>query len=85
MNNEQWKEIDTAPLDGTAILLFFKKQDLVIRGFYHYFDGEHCDGYRISPDYYWWCTDNDSYVPDDPEDFPTHWLPIPSTSDIISK
>ena len=72
----QWQPIETAPRDGTRVLLVTKYK-LVCEAFYSTPE-KHIKG--GSPPQYGWCT---SYNEDDPfynsyEENPTHWMPLPT-------
>jgi len=69
-----WNDIETAPRDGTWILLFFPHADLVIRGCWE-FQGE-ADWESGIEDWQDWCTDNDVVLQEDPSYAPTHWMPL---------
>jgi len=70
-----WQPIETAPKDGTAILLFFPSQDVVIRGCWAWQgEGDWESGIQDFQD---WGTDDDLVINDDPYNGPTHWMPLP--------
>ena len=83
-----WQPIETAPRDGTYLLLFYPKrgQDIWLG---HYVVSEHITNGKISfRSEGWICmgemislrpgTDSDA-------DLPTHWMPLPSAPPIIQK
>ena len=73
---EEWQPIETAPRDGTPILLYFPHRDLVIRGSYEW-QGEG-DWEMDIPDWMDWTTDDDVVIQEDPSYAPTQWMPLPA-------
>lgn len=73
----KWKLINTAPKDGTRILLYLPKHDVVVSGMWDLIPGETLDGYKLYEDFYDWCIDDDLYIMDDPSEYPTQWMEMP--------
>jgi hypothetical protein len=75
----EWRPIESAPRDGTAILLWDASKNVVVSGCWHN-EPEHdspINGYE--PGWAWWVSDEDTVMWDGgPDDIPTHWLPLPS-------
>jgi hypothetical protein len=64
--------IETAPKDGTPILLYFPHKDLLIRGCWEWQgEGNWETGQQDWKD---WCTDCDIVIQEDPSYAPTHWI-----------
>jgi len=72
-----WKSIDTAPRDGTRILLWLSKHDIAVSGLWELHDAETLDGHELYDSFYDWFIDNDLYIMDDPSEYPSHWMPLP--------
>jgi len=72
----EWKHIDTAPKDGTRVILWLPVENIAVSGFYEWMDGESCDGYEMYPGYFDWFIDNDLILFED-EHRPTHWMEFP--------
>ena len=68
-----WQPIETAPKDGTALLLYFPHIDLVIRGSWEW-QGEG-DWESSVSDWQDWTTDRDVVLQEDPSYAPTLWMP----------
>ena len=60
----EWKPIETAPKDGTRILL--ATNDYVFEGYWHQYS-PHCDG--------WWKVSDIENLGN--TIYPTHWMPLP--------
>jgi hypothetical protein len=71
-----WEPIDTAPQDGTRILLYEVTMDVVVSGHWHVDPGiDTPDAYE--PAWSWWVADNDVILWDGgPDDMPRYWAPI---------
>lgn len=68
--NTDWRSIDSAPKDGTAVLLWAK--DLR-------FPGEMCVAQYMTVDIEWWHVTDGKFGPwplRGPS--PTHWMPLPA-------
>lgn len=72
----EWQPIETAPKDGTYVLLYFPHRNLVIGGLWEY-QGEG-DWEMGIEDWQDWCTDDDVVIQEDPSYAPTHWMSIPN-------
>lgn len=70
----QWQPIETAPMDGTYILLNFNDK-ACIGGAYVWLSNDGFNGETI--DYPAWTTDDDLIIVEDPYSWPTHWMPLP--------
>ena len=66
-----WYPISTAPKDGTEILLWFPKFKCVINGFWDTFE----ENQKL---YETWYVPHDFIIPNDPDEYPTHWMPLPA-------
>ena len=78
MAENTWKPIESAPKDGTRILLWLPKYDVVVSGCWAEIPGEHDGPHTFYEAFDDWCIDNDLYIMDDPPDcYPTHWLDCP--------
>lgn len=60
----EWETMDTAPQDGTRILLWDKRRDVVVSGCWHV-EPEVNDPRSYEPGWAWWCADDDLIVWDD--------------------
>jgi hypothetical protein len=68
-----WRPINTAPRDGTVVLLFGPKG--LIEGSWDQVDG---GGHpENGPPVYWWTSPHMEFI-DGPYDAPTHWMPFPA-------
>ena len=76
-----WMPIESAPKDGSAILLYFPHRDLVIRGSWDW-QGEG-DWESGTQDWCDWNTDEEVVLQEDPSYAPTHWMPLPPAPDHI--
>ena len=74
---QQWLPIESAPKDGTEVLLYFPHKDLVIRGVWEW-QGEG-DWESSQQDWKDWCTDCDVVIQEDPSYAPTLWMHVPPT------
>jgi hypothetical protein len=75
----EWQPIDTAPKDGTRIILWLPVEDVAISGFWEWVEPERIDGHQLYSGFYDWFVDND-YVIFDSEYRPTHWMPMPKVT-----
>ena len=84
----EWQPIDTAPKDGTAVLLFFAMRAAE----YDKRSGEQLEPYRLQAlsvevGFFQggeWCeagTGHDFFEEWRRSDYPTHWMPLPATPD----
>jgi hypothetical protein len=81
----KWKTIDSAPRDGTPILLFTTNYGVVEAWF---FQGEWSEDTHISPAEYtgssWVCADDQFHIEVEESPFgfhdgtATHWMPLPA-------
>ena len=72
-----WMPIETAPKDGTRILLWDANKQIAISGCWHS-DGGRDDPGGYEPAWAWWTADDDVLMWDGgPDDHPTHWQPLP--------
>lgn len=68
-----WQPIETAPRDGTRILLYDKTHDFAISGRWH-IDAGRDDPGGHEPAWAWWVSDDGLAMWDNgPDDQPTHW------------
>lgn len=72
----EWLPIETAPKDGTDVLLYFPHIDACIRGRWDW-QGEG-DWESGIADWKDWCVDNDFVIMEDLSYCPTHWMPLPA-------
>jgi hypothetical protein len=76
VKQESWMPIETAPKDGSEVLLMVKSRAGIKKGFLvgHYMGGGHCieDHPPIDSGWYFW---NGRMF--DKESEPTHWMPLP--------
>ena len=73
----KWQPIETAPKDGTKVLLLFPQQDdLIISGLFDKFEeGDFETGYITWSQ---WAVDHDFFMIEDLEtDSPAFWMPLP--------
>ncbi len=77
-----WQTIDSAPKDGTPVLLLCSKFAGEIAGVHNALDylravevGSFRDGKSDYPGNNWWCLGGDYYAC---WGWPTHWQPLPS-------
>jgi len=76
----QWQPIETAPKDGTEIILWFPFKDIAINGLYgEVSEGDWETGYRKWME---WLVADELWFQEDPSQAPTHWMPLPSTEAI---
>ena len=74
-----WQPIDTAPKNGTRIILWDANKGVAISGGWH-IDGGRDDPNGYEPPWSWWVSDEDLIMWDSgPDDAPTHWMPLPET------
>lgn len=71
----EWQPIETAPRDGSWILLFFPEIDVAIGGCYA--SGSDYDFGGNEFEYFTWFTDCDFVIVDPSTSNPTHWMPLP--------
>lgn len=81
MDETSWQPIETAPRDGTPVLLYFPDYDQPIQVGYYAIIETTRNGRCVSSDEYWcgkW-NDNTRFIRSVAfmEDVPTHWLPLP--------
>lgn len=65
----EWQPIETAPKDGTQVLLYEVDEDgleIIFVGEYQSSRDEDCYGSK------WTCTEYDAF-----NHYPTHWMPLP--------
>lgn len=76
----QWQPIETAPKDGTEVILWFPFKDIAINGHY----GEVSEGDWETGNRTWmeWLVADELWFQEDPSQAPTHWMPLPSTEAI---
>jgi hypothetical protein len=67
---EEWQPIETAPRDGTSVLLFDGE---IHEGFWDEVDFNEFSGTPVMS----WNYGNLSWI-DDTNFWPTHWMPLPS-------
>lgn len=73
---EGWRPIETAPRDGTRLLLWDSKREVAVSGCWHHEAGRDDPGGH-EPSWSWWVSDNDTIMWDDgPDDKPTFWTPF---------
>lgn len=71
-----WRSMESAPKDGTQILLWDERRKLAISGFYHRDPGQNNpNGYE--PPWEAWLSDDDLVMWDDDQADITKWMPIP--------
>ena len=71
-----WQGIETAPRDGTRLLLWDAKRGVAVSGLW-YTDPGRDDPSGYDPGGSWWAADDDVLVWDDANDeAPTHWMPF---------
>lgn len=71
-----WRPIETAPKDGTRILLYDAQKDIVISGCWY--DEPIIDTPNAyEPGWAWWTADEDVIMWDSgPDDAPHYWAPL---------
>ncbi len=70
----KWQPIETAPQDGTPILLYYPERNCCIRGAWiEMTDGDWETGYKRWME---WQVDDELYIGDEGYE-PTHWMPLP--------
>lgn len=76
----QWQPIETAPKDGTEVILWFPFKGIAINGLY----GEVSEGDWETGNRTWmeWLVADELWFQEDPSQAPTHWMPLPSTEAI---
>lgn len=83
----EWNPIDTAPKDGTQILLFFPEYENPIQVGYYAIAEQVLNGVVIERDEYWkgkWMEFRFIRHSIDGEDHPTHWMPLPAVPLAVS-
>lgn len=72
----EWQPIETAPKDGTRLLLWDPGREVAVSGYWH-------DEPEVStptvwePGWAWWVSDSDVLMWDSgPHDAPSHWMPF---------
>lgn len=71
----KWEPIETAPKDGTWVLLWFPHRNLAIGGCWDWAgEGDWEMGIQ---DWQEWRTDDDVVIQEEPGLEPTHWMPLP--------
>jgi len=71
-----WRPIETAPRDGSRLLLWHPTLNLAISGCWHS-EPERNDPSGYAPAWAWWVSDADLIIWDSgPEDVPSHWMPL---------
>jgi len=76
LQSMQWRPIDSAPRDGTHILLKFGVDGPVVGGCWDYIGCGDWESGQVDVRY--WMTDDDLIIIEDPSTEPTHWMPLPS-------
>lgn len=74
----EWQPIETAPKDGTLIILWDSNRELAVSGHWHSEPArdDPSNGYEHA--WSWWVSSNDTIMWDGgPDDIPTHWTPLP--------
>ena len=77
-----WQRIDSAPRDGTEVLLWYPdfKQHVRVG---HFSVSEHfMNGARTFKSEKWWCGTFTLNLLDGSEPTPTHWMPLPPNPEI---
>lgn len=71
-----WRPIETAPRDGTRILLWDSTKNLAVSGFWNTDPGiDTPNGYE--PAWAWWVSNEDLVMWDGgPDDAPSYWQPL---------
>ncbi len=70
---EEWRTIESAPQDGTRLLLWDAKKDIAVSGRWHHEPGIDTPN-AYEPAWSWWVSDEDIIMWDGgPDDIPTHW------------
>lgn len=71
---QEWRKIETAPKDGTRVILYFAHKDICIGGSYEEIDESDFEsGERKWKD---WIVDDELFF-EEPVNEPTHWMPLP--------
>ena len=80
VSEDRWLPIETAPKDGTEVLLWFPPREVAINGHY----GEVSDGDWESGYGNWmeWLIADELWFQEDPSDAPTHWMPLPKAPEM---
>lgn len=73
----KWKPIETAPKDGTRILLWFPNDAVAVSGLWYKYPEEREGPHVFSESFFDWSVDNDLIIMDDLNKYPTHWMPLP--------
>lgn len=73
--DDRWQPIETAPKDGTTVLLKCPHMNAIVSGHY----GEVTDGDWEMGYSYWmeWLIDDELWIQEDLSQAPTHWMPLP--------
>jgi hypothetical protein len=72
-----WKPIDTAPQDGTWILMWDSQRELAVSGCWHTEPAMNNPESGYEPGWSWWSADDDVLIWDGDKE-PTHWMPLPN-------
>ena len=76
----QWQPIETAPKDGTEVILWVPFKGIAINGHYgEVSDGDWESGYRTWME---WLIADELWFQEDPSQAPSHWMPLPSAETI---
>jgi hypothetical protein len=72
----EWQPIETAPKNGTRLLLWDAKRSVAVSGHWHNDPGmDNPSAYE--PPWQWWVSDDELIMWDGgPDDKPTHWMPL---------
>lgn len=74
---QQWQPIESAPKDGTWVLLWDARHEVAVSGrWWHEPTMDTPSGYE--PGWDGWSADDDLLVWDDPTSQPTHWMLLPA-------
>lgn len=71
----EWQDIETAPLDGTEVIVLSMLAGRPVCHAAHYTEGGGEEQPRFGPDWFYW---NGNMFVD--IDRPTHWIPLPALS-----
>ena len=72
----RWHPIETAPRDGTEVILWFPHKNIAINGYYgETSDGDWESGYRTWME---WLVADELWFQEDPSQAPSHWMPLPN-------